>query len=76
MGSATVLLTDTLGTASFCYTINGATPVGTTAGACTTGTLIAAGKTFTLTATTTVKAIAVAPNYTPSTLVSGNYTIH
>jgi hypothetical protein len=75
-GSATVLLTDALGTASFCYTINGTTPTGTTAGACTNGTLIAPGKTFTLTATATVKAIAVAPNNTPSALVSGNYVIH
>jgi hypothetical protein len=74
-GSATVLFTDTLGTASFCYTINGTTPTGTTAGTCTNGTLIGAGKAFTVTTTTAVKAIAVATNYTPSTLVSGNYTI-
>lgn len=75
-GSATVLFTDTLGTASFCYTLNGTTPTGNTAGVCTNGTLLAAGKTFTVTASTTVRAIAVAPNYTPSTILSGTYTIH
>jgi len=75
-GSATVLFTNTLTTASFCYTTNGTTPTGTSAGTCTNGTLITAGTKFTLTTTSTVKAIAVAPNYTPSSVVSGSYVIH
>lgn len=76
-GSVTVKLNDANAAAAICYTTNGTTPTAA-AGVCTNGTSMAAGGTFTLSSPglTTVRAIAVAPSYTNSNMVSGSYSLY
>jgi hypothetical protein len=76
-GSVTVRLNDANAAATICYTTNGTTPAAA-AGACTNGTSMAAGGTFTLSSPglTTVRAIAVGPNYSNSNMVSGSYSLY
>jgi len=80
-GSATVGLTDTNTAATICYTLDGSTPTGSVTGGVASCSGTATGltytgtawPTFTLTAPATVKAIAIAANYSNSAMVSGTY---
>ena len=70
LGTQTVTITDPTSGSSIFYTLDG-TPPATTAG----GSKVAYTGPITVTATETIKAIAIAPGYTTSTVSSALYTI-
>lgn len=68
----TVTLTTSTGAAAICYTEDGTTPTAT-AGTCTNGTTYTGG--FTISSTTTLKAIASESGYNNSSVLTSVYTI-
>lgn len=75
--SASVTLSDVTSGATICYTTNGNTPTAATAGTCDAGSGITtySGSAFSITATSTVKAIGTKAGLTNSGVLTSVYTI-
>lgn len=72
-GSQSITISTTTSGATICYTTDGTTPTAVTPGTCTTGTTYAAP--VTVSATSTVNAIATETGYQNSAVGSATYTI-